>query len=55
MIYRPGARSPERNSGGYCKSPEQCAGCNDGFYPDRAYCRSKMVTVFKRKYIVIEL
>lgn len=41
IVYRPRARSPQHNSGGYCSIPDQCAGCNDGFYADRAYCRSK--------------
>lgn len=41
IIYRPGAGNPQRDSGGYCANPDQCAGCHDGFYSDRAYCRGK--------------
>ncbi|CAG2190381.1 unnamed protein product [Mytilus edulis] len=37
IIYRGG--NIQRNSGGYCVRPDECAGCNDGFYPDRPYCR----------------
>lgn len=28
-------------SGGSCKSPNLCQGCNDGFYSDGPYCLSK--------------
>ena len=30
-----------RSSGGSCYGPDYCIGCNDGFYADGPYCRSK--------------
>jgi hypothetical protein len=30
-------------SGGSCSSPGHCSGCNDGFYSNNGYCKSKYI------------
>lgn len=45
ITYRPGSKSSQRYSGGYCQSPEICAGCNDGFYAAGPYCRSEFILI----------
>jgi hypothetical protein len=36
----------ENNSGGNCTKQNQCTDCNDGFYSDGPYCKSKCLDLF---------